>query len=97
MHDRIMLNAFERFYEIALESKWTKPQDITNSFNNSDLITCKQTNSSRIVLNIGANKYRMVVGYYFATKQTYLYVKFIGTHKEYDKIDVCKIDMFKSK
>ena len=90
-----MLKAFNRFYEIANQSDWSKPQDIVETFNNSDLITCKKQSISRIVFNIGSNKYRLITGYYFAPNQTKLYIKFVGTHKEYDKIDVCKVDMFK--
>jgi len=93
--DKKMLKAFKRFYEISMQSTGIKPQDIIVTFNNSDLVTCKKDQQARIVINIGHNKYRLIVGYYFATNQTILYVKFVGTHAEYDKIDVCKVDMFK--
>jgi len=80
-----------------MQSTWTKPQDIIVSFNNSDLVTCNKDGKTRIIINIGHNKYRLIAGYYFATIQTILYIKFVGTHAEYDKIDVCKVDMFKQK
>ena len=92
-----MRKAFDRFYEVVRDSRWSKPQDILDVFNGADLITCSKTKTSRIIFNVGANKYRLIVGYYFAPNQTYLYIKFIGTHEEYDKIDVCKVDMFKQK
>lgn len=95
--DKKMLNAFNRFYEVAKDAKWETPQDIIQSFNNSDLVTCKKQGTSRIVINIGQNKYRLIVGYYFATNKTILYVKFVGTHKQYDLIDACTVDMFKKK
>jgi len=96
-NDRKMRNAFDRFYEITKDSNWRKPQDVINSFSNTDLVTCKKAKTSRIVFNVGTNKYRMIVGYYFAPNQMYLYIKFVGTHEDYIKIDVCKIDMFKRK
>jgi len=94
--DKKMLKAFNRFYDIAVISDWKTPQEIIQTFGNSDLITCDKQNTTRLVFNIGSNKYRMISGYYFAPNQVYLYIKFVGTHKQYDKIDVCLIDMFKS-
>ena len=96
-NDKKIKIAFERFYEIAKEANWRKSQDIIETFNTTDLVSCKKSNNSRFVFNIGSNKYRLVTGYYFAPNRTYLYIKFVGTHAEYDKIDVCLIDMFKSK
>lgn len=95
--DKKMLKAFQRFHEVVMGANWERPQDIIQSFNNSDLVTCKKQRTSRIVFNIGQNKYRLIVGYYFATSQTILYVKFVGTHKQYDLIDTCTVDMFKKK
>ena len=95
--DRRMLKAFHRFNEVAKEANWSNPQDIIRSYNDSDLVTCKKQKTSRIIFNIGQNKYRLIVGYYFASNQTILYVKFVGTHKEYELIDACTVDMFKKK
>lgn len=95
--DKKMLRAFPRFYEVAKEANWKTPQDIIQTFNNSDLVTSTKQGTSRIVFNIGQNKYRLIVGYYFASNQTILYVKFVGTHKQYDNIDACTVDMFKKK
>lgn len=90
-----MLKAFNRFYDVVCQANWSNPQQIIRSFNNSDLITCKKRKKSRIVFNIGQNKYRLIVGYFFARKETILYVKFVGTHKQYDAIDACTVEMFK--
>jgi len=90
-----MLKAFRRFNDVVKEATWSNPQQIIQAFNNADLVTCKKQKTTRIVFNIGQNKYRLIVGYYFASKETILYVKFVGTHKEYDLIDICAIEMFK--
>jgi len=90
-----MLKAFNRFYEVVNEAAWSTPQEVIQSFNNSDLVTCKKQKTTRIVFNIGQNKYRLIVGYFFAKRETILYVKFVGTHKQYDLIDVCTVEMFK--
>ncbi len=91
-----MLNAFEDFRRrLKFANACSNPQDLVQSFQNSDLITCPKLKQSRIVFNIGNNKYRMICGYIFKVKTTILFVKFVGTHKEYDKVDSCKINMFK--
>lgn len=91
--DKPMNKAFLRFYSRLLEANWTKPGDILNTFNDADIVKCKKGN--RIVFNIGGNKYRLVCGYRFGRKCIFLFVKFVGTHKEYDNIDVCTIEMYK--
>ena len=94
--DKTMLNAFEDFRRrLKFANACSNPQDLVQSFQNSDLITCPKLKQSRIVFNIGNNKYRMICGYIFKVKTTILFVKFVGTHKEYDKVDSCKINMFK--
>lgn len=95
--DQKMLKAFQRFYLIAKIADWRTPQEVVRTFNYTDLVTCKKQSTSRIVFNIGQNKYRLIVGYYFAKNHTILYVKFVGSHKEYDLVDVCTVDMFKMK
>lgn len=91
-----MKRAFEHFHDRLGYADWEKPQDILDSFGNSDLVTCRG-GRSRIAFNVGRNRYRMVCGYNFTSNQAILYVKFVGTHSDYDKIKVCEIDMFKSK
>ncbi len=71
------------------------PQDLIVRFPNSDLVTCPKTKQSRIVFNVGNNKYRLVCGYLFTAKECVLFVKFVGTHSAYDRIDVCSINTFK--
>lgn len=47
----------------------------------------------RVVFNIGGNKYRLVVRIVFEFKV--IQIKWFGTHKEYDRIDVLKIKYHK--
>lgn len=94
--DLAMLKAFEEFRRrLKFVNQWNKPRDIIESYQNSDLVTCKKTKQTRIVFNIGSNKYRMICGYYFGKDYCSLFVKFVGTHKEYDRTDVCLVNMFK--
>ena len=92
-NDKEMLKAFIKFYKKLKDSNWQKPNDILDTFNSADIVNCNPSN--RIVFNIGGNKYRLITGYYFSKTFVNLYVKFVGTHKSYNKVEVCEIDMFK--
>ncbi len=58
---------------------WNKPNDITAFFNDADIV-----GNGRIVFNICHNKYRLIV--LFKYKIQIGFVRFIGTHKQYDSI-----------
>lgn len=95
-HGNLMMTKYcEEFFEKLNYSNWSHPQDITRQFKSSDLITCGKGQRSRVVFNIGRNRFRMICGYWFRTSEVVLYIKFIGTHKEYEKINICSVDMFK--
>ena len=44
---------------------------------------------NRVVFDIGGNKYRLVVAVHYRGKR--IYVRFIGTHAEYDRINAAKV------
>jgi len=91
--DREMRNAFLKFYGKLKETEWHIPGDILKTFNTADIVKCKPSN--RVVFNVGGNKYRLICGYHFGKTFINLFVKFVGTHKQYDNVDVCNIEMFK--
>jgi len=93
--NKFMRKCFEEFFEKLKYLDWKIPQDITQTFKSADLVTCQGNQLSRVVFNIGRNRFRMICGYYFGTNQVVLYIKFVGTHKEYDNVDICKVDQFK--
>lgn len=68
------------WFSEAKKALWNTPQDIKNHYRSADFIK-----DNRVVFNIGGNKYRLIVqiNYYFKI----IYIRFVGTHKEYDKID----------
>ncbi len=67
------------WYNIAMSSNWNNFSEVKNDFNSVDSVGNK-----RFVFNIGGNKYRLVVLMFFNVRT--IYIRFIGTHKEYDKI-----------
>jgi len=67
-------------------AKWEKPQDIRDMFGASvDFV-----GDSRVVFDIGGNRFRMVVRVAYGPCYRVM-IKFIGTHAEYDRIDVERI------
>ncbi len=68
--------------EIVKRANWSNFADIKADFNSVDYV-----GNQRYIFNIGGNKHRLVAVVQFVHQ--HLYIRFIGTHKEYDKID-CK-------
>lgn len=93
--DSIMAKAFETFRTKLEYCDWHTPNDIQKTFRSADTITCKGKKFNRVVFNIGGNKYRLICGYKFGNSKVMLYIRFAGTHEDYDNIkDVCKVNMF---
>lgn len=67
------------WYHSAKRSNWSNFSEVKNSFNSVDSVGNK-----RYVFNIGGNKYRLVVLMFFEVRT--IYIRFVGTHQEYDKI-----------
>jgi mRNA interferase HigB len=67
------------WHDIIESKKWKDPNEIVNSFKSAD-----QVGNGRIVFNICRNKYRLIVQFKYSIQVAY--VRFIGTHKQYDKI-----------
>jgi mRNA interferase HigB len=69
------------WYEEALRAKWRRPQDIKDQFASASIC-----GNDRVVFNVGGNKYRLVVEVQY--QAGIVWVKFIGTHSQYDRIKV---------
>jgi mRNA interferase HigB len=69
------------WYEIVSKGDWSGPADLKRTFgNNVDFV-----GDNRAVLDIGGNKYRLIVR--FSYKYKTVLIKFVGTHEEYDSVD----------
>ncbi len=69
------------WYRHALHADWSSPADVQQDFRNASILK-----DGKVVFNIAGNKYRLVVWINYAYRV--IYVRFIGTHTQYDKIDV---------
>jgi mRNA interferase HigB len=74
----------EAWHKEAQKSIWEKPQDIKNLYKTASFLA-----GNRVVFNIAGNKYRLIVKIEYKLK--IVFIKFIGTHYEYDKIEAEKI------
>lgn len=67
-------------------ARWTKPTDITAQFSTASVLK-----SRRVVFNLKGNDYRLVAA--VAYRLGWVYVKFVGTHAQYDRIDADTVEM----
>ena len=68
------------WYRHTLHADWASPADVKADFGNASILR-----DGRVVFNIGGNKYRLVVRINYPYR--IVYVRFIGTHDQYDGID----------
>jgi mRNA interferase HigB len=68
------------WYDTAMNCDWRTPSDVRRNYANASILK-----SGRIVFNIKGNSYRLVTKFNF--EKQWIFIRFIGTHSEYDKID----------
>ena len=71
----------ESWHEEASKARWTSPQSVKDQYANANIC-----GNGRVVFNVGGNKYRLVVEMQYRAQIAW--VKFIGTHQQYDRINV---------
>ena len=74
------------WYEEATSASWSQPADIKVQYRSASVLK-----NRRVVFNIKGNDYRLIVA--IAYKLQIVYVKFVGTHKEYDAVDAETVEM----
>jgi len=74
-------NALESWHKEVLKLEWNNPNDIKAMYRNASII-----GDTKVVFNIAGNKYRLIVKINYYAK--IVFIKFIGTHKQYDKINI---------
>ncbi len=68
------------WFDTAMNSYWKSPSDIKLTYGNASILK-----DNRVVFNIKGNSYRLVVKFNF--EKQWIFIRFIGSHKDYDKID----------
>ena len=77
------------WYEEAEEAEWNNHHDLKEQYRSASLLSSK-----RVVFNIHGNSFRLIVDVEYALK--IVFIVWIGTHAEYDKIDAKNIRYVKS-
>lgn len=77
-------DSLDAWFAEALHASWRSPQEIKLRYSSADVLP-----DNRIVFNIKGNKYRLIVKIHYNTGM--VFIRFIGTHAEYDRIDAEKI------
>jgi mRNA interferase HigB len=72
------------FHEVK-KAQWSSTADVKRSYATASVVTAE-----RIVFNVKGNSYRLVVAVDF--EKGIVWIKWIGTHKEYDRINVREVD-----
>jgi mRNA interferase HigB len=70
----------EAWYYEANRAQWASPAEVKVQYRSASTLK-----DNRVVFNIAGNKYRLVVRINYDSKT--VFVRFIATHQEYDKID----------
>ena len=72
------------WFREASNADWASPAAIKAAFGNASIV-----GNNLVVFNIGGNKYRLVVRVNYPYRV--MYVRFVGTHAQYDRINVEEI------
>lgn len=73
--------ALKAWFAEVKAADWSNPAELKTQFRSASILK-----SGRVVFNICGNKYRLVVWVNYCCRT--IYIKFVGTHAEYDAIDV---------
>jgi mRNA interferase HigB len=76
--------SLQAWYADAKFASWRTPADIKRVYRNASIVA-----NNRAVFNIRGNRYRLVVPINY--EYGIVYIRFVGTHEEYDRIDAATI------
>lgn len=74
----------EAWYQRVRHAEWKTPADVKRDYGTADILP-----DQRIVFNIAGNHYRLIVRMNYHRQA--VYIRFIGTHADYDRIDATTI------
>lgn len=76
--------SLDAWYHEAMAAEWRTPNEVKEQYRSASILK-----AGRVVFNIAGNKFRLVVGINYVIG--IVYIKFIGTHAEYDKINADEV------
>lgn len=81
--------ALKSWYDEILQAAWTSPNLLKKQFRNASIISNK-----RVVFNIKGNKYRLIADIEY--RIGIVFIVWLGSHKEYDKVNVKEVKYVKT-
>lgn len=72
------------WFDIAQNAEWKTPSDVKQAYANASILK-----NNRVVFNIKGNTYRLVAKINY--EKQWIFIRFVGTHNDYDKIDANEI------
>jgi mRNA interferase HigB len=79
--------ALRHWYAVVSGAEWTTPQDALQSFSKAKVLS-----RDRVRFEIEGGNFRLIAAFNF--RRQVAFVKFVGTHAEYDRIDALTVSMF---
>jgi len=73
--------------EITEEAEWSSPNEVI-----ADFPKAKTVADDRVRFEVAGGDFRLIVAFHFRRKIAF--IKFIGTHKEYDRVDAATVEQF---
>lgn len=73
-------DALKTWFAVAQKADWKTPSEVKKTYGNASILQ-----EGRVVFNIAGNKYRLIVQINYPYRV--VYVRFVGTHKQYDKVN----------
>lgn len=76
--------SLEAWHKEAVKANWQNPNDIKQHYRHASIV-----GHNRVVFNIHGNKYRLIVKINYYAQVAY--IRFVGTHEQYDKINASEV------
>jgi mRNA interferase HigB len=80
-------SSLEHWLCLVRAAQWKSPNDVRDSFPKASVL-----NGERVRFEVAGGSYRLIVAFDFGRQVAY--VKFLGTHAEYDRVDALKVSLF---
>jgi len=80
-------DSLEKWYHDVISKNWKKPGDVTRDFSKARTI---KNNSA--IFEVNHNDYRLIAEINY--QKAWVFIKFIGSHAEYDKVDAKLVNLF---
>ena len=82
--------SLKSWYQAVTTERWDSPYDVKRRYATASVLA-----AGRVVFNIKGNSYRLIVWIDYVKQR--IYIKFIGSHSEYDRIDAQQVELQRSR